>query len=134
MIVLDCILRLLTELSDALAHTPANLRNDGLFPVVQKCDKIAITDELILVIMQKSANLLKTAENILDAMLQNIFWLDAEYFGYVASVPHPHHICSLLHVLYLAYLAEDAEVLILQMLGQLMQGLSVIVQVGVRLS
>ena len=105
MVVLDSILRLLRELSYAFPHTVAHLRNDGLFPIVKQGDKVAITDELILVIMQKPANLFKTAEDVHDLMLQNIFRLDAEYFGYVASVPHPHHIRSLLHVLDLADLA-----------------------------
>lgn len=134
MIILNSILSLLSELSYAFGHTAANLRNYSLFPIIQQRDKVAITDELILIIMQKPPNLLKTPKNILNPMVQNIFWLDAEYLGYVASVPHLHHVCSLLHVLDLADLAEDAEVLVLKMFGQLMQGLSVVVQVGVRLA
>lgn len=131
MVEFHSIMCLLCELSYTFAHATADLSNDSLFPIIQQRDKIAITDELILIIMQKPANLLKTTKDVLYPMLQDLFRLDAQYLRNVAAVPHLHHICSLLHVLYLADFAENAEVLILQVLCQFMQGLPVVMQVDV---
>lgn len=131
LIELHSILRLLCELSDALAYAIADLGNDRLFPVIQQGYEVAIADELILIIMQKTSDLLKATEDILYPMVQYIFRFNAQYFGYIAAVPHLHHICSLLHVLYLADFAENAKVLLLKMLCQFMQGLTIIVQIGV---